>query len=73
MIRLHPAALIILAGTNDIAGNTGPETLEMMEEHFRAMCGLATSRGVKVILCLLTPVSDYTKSKQTEHRPPADM
>jgi len=73
VIRLHPAAMIILAGTNDIAGNTGPETLEIMEDNFRAMCELAESRGVKVILCLLTPVSDYTKSKQTEHRPPTDI
>jgi lysophospholipase L1-like esterase len=73
VIRLHPTALIILAGTNDIAGNTGPETLEMMEDNFRAMCELAESRGIKIILCLLTPVSDYAKSKQTERRPPTDI
>jgi lysophospholipase L1-like esterase len=73
VIRLHPAAMVILAGTNDIAGNTGPETLETMENNFRAICELAESRGIKIILCLLTPVSDYTKSKQTEHRPPTDI
>ncbi len=45
----------------------------MVEDNFRAMGDLATSHGIKVILCLLTPVSDYTKAKQTERRPPADI
>jgi lysophospholipase L1-like esterase len=73
VIRLHPAAFILLAGTNDIARNTGPETLQMVEDNIRAMCELATSHRIKIILCLLTPVSDYTKSKQTERRPPTDI
>jgi lysophospholipase L1-like esterase len=73
VIRLHPAAMIILAGTNDIARNTGPETLEMIEDNFRALCDLAAAHRIKVILCLLTPVSDYTKTKQTDRRPPADI
>jgi len=73
VIRLHPAAMIILAGTNDIAANTGPETLEMIADNFRAMSDLAASHGIKVILCLLLPVSDYTASKQTPRRPPADI
>src|SRR5208282_2797132 len=73
VIHLQPAAFILLAGTNDIARNTGPETLEMVEDNIRAMCELAESHKIKIILCLLTPVSDYTKSKQTEHRPPADI
>ncbi|MGH9396947.1 MAG: SGNH/GDSL hydrolase family protein [Terriglobia bacterium] len=73
VIDLHPAAVIILAGTNDIAGNTGPETAKMIEENFQAMTELAQAHGIKVILCSLTPVSDYTKYKQTAHRPPADI
>jgi lysophospholipase L1-like esterase len=73
VIDLKPAALIILAGPNDIAGNTGPETLAMIEENFEAMVTLAQANGIKVILCLLTPVSDYTEHKQTPHRPPADI
>ena len=73
VIDLEPAALIILAGTNDIARNTGPETLTMIEENFRAMTDLAQAHGIKVVLCLLTPVSDYTERKQTERRPPADI
>ena len=70
VIHLQPAAFVLLAGTNDIARNTGPETLEMVADNIRAMCELAESHHIKIILCLLTPISDYTKSKQTEHRPP---
>ena len=73
VIRLRPAAFILLAGTNDIAGNTGPETLQMVEDNIRAMCDLAASHNIKIILCLLTPVSDYAKGKQTERRPPEDI
>ena len=73
VLKLNPAAVIILAGTNDIARNTGPETAEMIEDNFRAMCDLAERHRVTVILCPLTPVSDYTSHKQTELRPPADV
>ncbi len=73
VIRLEPAAIIILAGTNDIVRNTGPETLQMVEDNFRGICDLAARHNVKVVLCLLTPVSDYTKYKQTAHRPPSDI
>jgi lysophospholipase L1-like esterase len=73
VIDLKPAAMIILAGTNDVARNTGPETLTMIEENFQAMAELARTHGIKVILCLLTPISDYTQNKQSEHRPPADI
>jgi len=73
VIHLRPAAFVLLAGTNDIARNTGPETQEMVRDNIRAMCELAESHNIKIILCLLTPVSDYTKTKQTEHRPPADI
>jgi lysophospholipase L1-like esterase len=73
VINLHPAAVIILAGTNDIARNTGPETLEMIEDNFRAMCDLAQKHSIKAVLCPLLPVSDYTQHKQTDHRPPSDI
>jgi lysophospholipase L1-like esterase len=60
VIDLKPAAVIILAGTNDIAQNTGPETITMIEENLAAMTELAQKHGIKVILCSLTPISDYT-------------
>lgn len=73
VINLHPAALIILAGTNDVARNTGPESAEMIEDNFRAITELAQLHGIKVLLCSVTPISDYTAHKQSDHRPPADI
>jgi lysophospholipase L1-like esterase len=73
VINLQPAAVVIFAGTNDVARNTGPETLAMVEENFQAMAELARLHGIKVILCALTPVSDYGPRKMTETRPPADI
>ena len=60
VIDLKPAAVLIYAGTNDIAQNTGPETIAMIEENLMAMTELAEKHGIKVILCSVTPVSDYT-------------
>ena len=73
VLDLKPAALVLLAGTNDIGRNTGPETLQMIAENIQAITELAQAHGIKVILCSLTPVSDYTRRKQTAQRPPADI
>jgi len=73
VIDLKPAAVILLAGTNDVAGNTGPETARMIEENYRAITELAQAHHIKVILCSLTPVSDYTAHPQTVRRPPAQI
>ncbi len=73
VINLHPTAVVILGGINDIAGNTGPETAEMIEDNIRAMCQLAQANGIKIILGLILPVSDYTAHKQTEKHPLADI
>src|ERR1019366_10006265 len=64
VIDLKPAAMIVLAGTNDIAHNTGPATAEMVEQNIMAMTELAQHHGIKVILCSVTPVSDYPFLKQ---------
>jgi lysophospholipase L1-like esterase len=56
---LKPAAMVLLAGTNDIAHNTGPATAEMIEENIMAITELAQRHGIKVILCSITPISDY--------------
>jgi lysophospholipase L1-like esterase len=73
VIDLKPAAVIILAGTNDIARNTGPETPAMIEENLQAMTELAQVHGIKVILCSITPIADYGPNKMSEGRPPADI
>ncbi len=59
VINLHPQAVIILAGTNDIAGNTGPSTPEMIMDNIISMSELAKANGIKVILCSVLPAYDY--------------
>lgn len=73
VIALKPAAMILLAGTNDIARNSGPATLQMITDNIQAMAELARAHGIKVILCSVMPVSDYMTRKQTAQRPPADI
>jgi lysophospholipase L1-like esterase len=75
VLALRPAVVVILAGTNDIAGNTGPMTLEAIEENFASMADLAHANGVRVVLASLLPVSDYEQRdgkpiNQTARRPP---
>jgi lysophospholipase L1-like esterase len=59
VIDLKPAAVIILAGTNDIAQNTGPVTITMVQENLMAITELAEKHGIQVILCSVMPISDY--------------
>ncbi len=59
VIDLHPKVVVILAGTNDIAGNTGPSTLEMIEDNLASMTMLAQAANIQVILSSVLPVYDY--------------
>lgn len=59
VIDLKPEIVVILAGTNDIAGNTGPITLEIIMGNLISMCELAKANGIKVILCSVLPAYDY--------------
>ena len=59
VVHVHPAAVVILAGTNDIAGNTGPSTPEMIEDNFTSMADIARASGIKVILASITPAYNY--------------
>jgi lysophospholipase L1-like esterase len=56
VLDLHPAAVIILAGINDIGRHTGPVTAKMVEENLQAMTELAQKHDIKVILCSVLPV-----------------
>jgi lysophospholipase L1-like esterase len=73
VISLKPAVMVLYAGTNDIARNNGPQTIEMIQGNFQAMVELAQLHGIRVVLCSVTPVSDYGPRKMTEGRPPADI
>jgi lysophospholipase L1-like esterase len=59
VINLHPKVVVILAGTNDIAGNTGPASLEEIEGNLASMAELARANGIRVVLCSILPVYDY--------------
>jgi lysophospholipase L1-like esterase len=76
VLALQPRVVVILAGTNDIAGNTGPMTLEDTEGNLASMVELAQAHGVRVVLASVMPVNDVStplgrKIIQTEKRPPA--
>jgi lysophospholipase L1-like esterase len=59
VIDLRPATVVILEGTNDVAGNTGPMTPEMSENNWRSMVELAKANGIRVVLTSITPASDF--------------
>ena len=59
VIALKPEVVVILGGTNDIAGNTGPSTLEMIEDNLASMTELAKANGIRVVLVSVLPVFDY--------------
>ena len=59
VIDLKPKVVVILAGTNDIAGNTGPSTLEMIEDNIASMAVLAKAANIEVILSSVLPAYDY--------------
>jgi lysophospholipase L1-like esterase len=60
VIDLQPKVVILLAGTNDIAGNTGPMTLEQSEGNIASMAELAAANGIRVVLCSVLPAFDYS-------------
>ncbi len=59
VIALHPAAVVILAGINDIAGNTGAETLGEIEAYYRAMVTLAQANHVRVVISSVLPAAAF--------------
>ena len=59
VVALKPAVVVILAGTNDIAGNTGPSSLEMIEDNLMSMTEIAKANGIRVVLSSVLPVYDY--------------
>ncbi|MFT7606053.1 MAG: lysophospholipase L1-like esterase, partial [Saprospiraceae bacterium] len=59
VIDLEPSVVVILAGINDIAGNTGPSSLKMIADNIKSMAELAKANGIKVILCSVLPAFDF--------------
>lgn len=59
VINLHPKVVVFLGGTNDIAGNTGDVTLDMIEDNIFSMIELARANDISVVLCSVLPVFEY--------------
>lgn len=59
VIDLKPKVAVVLVGTNDIAENNGPITLDEIKDNFRSIINLAIKNSIKVILCSILPVSNY--------------
>jgi lysophospholipase L1-like esterase len=66
VVNLHPKVVVFLGGTNDIAGNTGNVTLDMIEDNIFSMIELAKTNDIGVVLCSVLPVFDYPWSPGKE-------
>jgi lysophospholipase L1-like esterase len=75
VIDLHPAVVVLLAGTNDLAGNTGPESVQQIEDDYATMAELARVHGFQLVFSSVTPVSSYgpAGAGMTSGRPPAKI
>jgi lysophospholipase L1-like esterase len=69
VVDLHPAVVMILAGTNDIAEKTGPMTPEATLDDFRAMLEMARANGIKVVVGSIPPADDFPWNKGLEPAP----
>jgi lysophospholipase L1-like esterase len=70
VIDLEPKVLVVLAGTNDLAGNTGPETVEQIEANYATLAELARLHHIALVYSSVMPVSDYVHPEMTHGRPP---
>jgi lysophospholipase L1-like esterase len=68
VVELKPRAVHIMAGTNDIAGNTGPMSPRMTEDNFRAMTDIAQREGIKVLIASIPPAGSFPWAPQVETR-----
>jgi lysophospholipase L1-like esterase len=73
VIALKPRAVVVLAGTNDIAGNTGAMTLDIIEHNYASIAELAKAHQIRVVFASVLPIHDYGATKISEGRPPAKI
>ena len=69
VIDLEPDIVVILAGTNDIAGNTGPSNVKMITDNIFSMAELARAHQIKVVLSSILPVFQYEWAKEIKDVP----
>jgi lysophospholipase L1-like esterase len=75
VIHLDPDVVVILAGTNDVAGNTGPISIEDIEGNITSMAELARAHDIALVLSSVMPVNNYTPASQRffADRPPSEI
>lgn len=66
VIDLKPKCVVVLVGTNDIAENLGPVTLEEIRNNFLSMIAIAKSNAVTVVICSILPTSHYYWNKKIQ-------
>lgn len=66
VVHLKPKCIVILVGTNDIAENQGPTTLEKIQHNFSTMLAVAKEHNLKIILCSILPASEYYWNKKIQ-------
>jgi len=66
VIDLHPKVVLLLAGTNDVAGNIGPSSLQMVADNIASMVELARSNGIRMVLCSTLPADHYNWRKDVK-------
>ncbi len=64
VIALKPKVVVILAGTNDIAGNTGPMTVQQIEDNYASMAELAQANDIRVVFASVLPVHNYNANAE---------
>jgi lysophospholipase L1-like esterase len=72
VVDLQPKAVVILAGTNDVAGNTGPMTIEQTEDNISGMAEIAAANHIAVVLCSVLPAFDFPWKPGMEPAPKID-
>ena len=63
VIALKPKVVVMLAGTNDLGGNTGPTTVEAIQDNIQTMAELAWVHGIRLVIASILPVNDYSKNR----------
>jgi len=69
VVDLHPGVVVILAGINDIAGNTGPSTLKMIMDNIKSMAEIARANNIRVVLSSVLPAYDFPWSPGMDPAP----
>lgn len=66
VVNIGAETVVILAGTNDIAGNTGYSSLDMIMDNIKSMCDIARSNNIKIVLCSVLPAYRYSWNKEVK-------